>query len=162
LFFGLAYRFDNRFVLSLALSTLAGWFGVRLRYFDDVFCSSLRPQAVVYAVLFAAAWAGLHPLNIKKKFTETYHYIASIRMLTALCSGVFQTDASWLYLPALLAFAALAIALGVRYRRFAFVVYGIVYGYAALSIRLVRSLKLDSTGGLAYFVISASLVTVAM
>ncbi len=27
LFFFLAYRFDNRFVLSLALSSLAGWFG---------------------------------------------------------------------------------------------------------------------------------------
>ena len=34
-FFLLAYRFDNRFVLSLALSTLAGWFGVRLSHFPD-------------------------------------------------------------------------------------------------------------------------------
>ena len=29
-FFALAYRFDNRFVLSLALSQLAGWFGVEV------------------------------------------------------------------------------------------------------------------------------------
>ena len=29
-FFFLAYRFDNRFVLSLALSSLAGWFGLTI------------------------------------------------------------------------------------------------------------------------------------
>ncbi|HYP06086.1 MAG TPA: DUF2157 domain-containing protein, partial [Bryobacteraceae bacterium] len=29
LYFFLAYRFDNRFVLSLALSSLAGWFGLK-------------------------------------------------------------------------------------------------------------------------------------
>src|SRR5262245_55002699 len=29
-FFIFAYRFDNRFVLSLALSSLAGWFGVKM------------------------------------------------------------------------------------------------------------------------------------
>src|SRR5579883_1379119 len=30
LYFVFAYRFDNRFVLSLGLSTLAGWFGVKI------------------------------------------------------------------------------------------------------------------------------------
>src|ERR1700729_4583898 len=32
LFFFLAYRFDNRFVLSLALSSLAGWFGLTISH----------------------------------------------------------------------------------------------------------------------------------
>src|SRR4030095_6021469 len=31
-FFLLAYRFDNRLVLSLALSALAGWFGIRIQH----------------------------------------------------------------------------------------------------------------------------------
>src|SRR5215467_7399461 len=50
LFFGLAYRFDNRLVLSLALSTLAAWFGFRLfqlQWFDG----SVRVYALVYGAL---------------------------------------------------------------------------------------------------------------
>jgi hypothetical protein len=32
--FFLAYRFDNRFVLSLALSSLAGWFGLTISHWS--------------------------------------------------------------------------------------------------------------------------------
>src|ERR1700753_3084196 len=35
LFFFLAYRFDNRFVLSLALSSLAGWFGLKISHWPS-------------------------------------------------------------------------------------------------------------------------------
>src|SRR5947209_18049133 len=35
LFFFLAYRFDNRFVLSLALSSLAGWFGLTVSHWPS-------------------------------------------------------------------------------------------------------------------------------
>ena len=35
LFFFLAYRFDNRFVLSLALSSLAGWFGLTISHWPS-------------------------------------------------------------------------------------------------------------------------------
>src|SRR5271157_110707 len=34
-FFFLAYRFDNRFVLSLALSSLAGWFGLTISHWPS-------------------------------------------------------------------------------------------------------------------------------
>src|SRR5258708_1622560 len=35
LYFVLAYRFDNRFVLSLALSSLAAWFGLTIGHFPS-------------------------------------------------------------------------------------------------------------------------------
>ena len=41
-FFLLAYRFDNRFVLSLALSSLGGWFGVRVAHLGPRFTAALR------------------------------------------------------------------------------------------------------------------------
>src|SRR6267142_5650054 len=41
-FFILAYRFDNRFVLSLALSSLAGWFGLKVSRFGFVSSEALR------------------------------------------------------------------------------------------------------------------------
>ncbi len=51
LFFFLAYRFDNRFVLSLALSSLAGWFGLTISHWSShqdaayrAICPSLLPD----------------------------------------------------------------------------------------------------------------------
>src|SRR6185436_101652 len=51
LFFVLAYRFDNRLVLSLALSALAGWFGVTVSRFAFGVGASLRPFALAYGVV---------------------------------------------------------------------------------------------------------------
>src|SRR5262249_19832291 len=60
--FALAYRFDNRFVLSLALSTLAAWFGVKLLRPSVVFGfgRSLQPYALVYSTIIAAAGTCLY------------------------------------------------------------------------------------------------------
>src|SRR5262245_10649743 len=86
LYFALAYRFDNRFVLSLALSTLAAWFGVRVMMLGLHIGGSLRGDALAYAALVAAAGAGLNGLGIKKHFLETYMHIAANAGLAALLS----------------------------------------------------------------------------
>jgi hypothetical protein len=77
LFFFLADRFDNRFVLSMALSSLAAWFGLTISP------QSVRPDEVYreYAVLYsvpitAAAWV-LQRLELRKHFLGTYLNIAS-------------------------------------------------------------------------------------
>src|SRR5207248_7235781 len=59
LYFAFAYRFDNRFVLSLALSTLAGWFGVKVSAFRVVSSESLRIAAIGYGAIVAVAGAWL-------------------------------------------------------------------------------------------------------
>ena len=79
----------------------------------------------------------------------------------AAISGVLERDIGWAYLVVLMAFAAASIYLGVRYRRFAFVTYGTLYGYAGLSVRL-----LDAMGGviigLSYFIITGSIVVILL
>ena len=44
----LAYRFDNRFVLSLALSTLAGYLGLKISGFDTLDTDRLRLAGFLY------------------------------------------------------------------------------------------------------------------
>ena len=83
-FFALAYRFDNRFVLSLALSTLAGWFGVRVSRFFDIFGGSLRPFALAYGTVVAVSGAALHRIGIKKHFLEAYLHVAGHVLFIAL------------------------------------------------------------------------------
>jgi hypothetical protein len=158
-FFTLAYRFDNRLVLSLALSSLGGWFGVRVSRFD-VLGASLRPWALLYGGVVATAGAALHRAGIKRHFLETYLHVAAAVLFVALASGVDGGD--WLpCFVALLGLAAFAIVEGVRFRRFAFVVYGAVFSYAGISVRFFH-LNRSFTGAMWYFVVSGAIVIVAL
>lgn len=160
-FFVLAYRFDNRFVLSLALSTLAGWFGLRLAHFPMFGGRSLRTYALVYGSLVAMAGTGLHRAGVKKHFLDAYLHVAANVLFVALLSAVVVRDREWLYLAGLLGLAAIAIVEGVRFKRFAFVVYGVVYGYIGISVRLLH--EVDSfTASLAYVATSATIVIVSL
>jgi hypothetical protein len=161
-FFVLAYRFDNRFVLSLALSSLAGWFGVRLGGFSLLSAGALRAYALAYGALVAGAGTGLHRAGVKPHFLETYLHVAVNVLFLALLSGVgARGSTGTFYLMAVLALSAVAIAQGVRFKRFAFVVYGVLYGYAGVSGRLLGEVR-SFSAGLAYFVVSGIVVVVAL
>jgi hypothetical protein len=55
LFFFLAYRFDNRFVLSLALSSLAGWFGLTISHWPSHQDEVYRQYAILYSLIVGGA-----------------------------------------------------------------------------------------------------------
>lgn len=157
----LAYRFDNRFVLSLALSTLAGYLGLKFDLFDAIRNDLLRLFAVMYgAFLLGIGWL-LYRQEIKRHFFDVYLQLGVNAILLATVSGVLEPGTGPLYLLALLALAATTIVLGVRYQRFAFVAYGTLYGYAGLSIRFLQFLD-DATAAFAYFVVTGALVVVAL
>jgi hypothetical protein len=169
----LAYRFDNRLVLSLALSSLGAWCGVRFSRFGLLLAGSLRTAALAYGGSVAAAGAALHRAGIKRHFLDTYLHVAANVLFVALLSGASEmtyyvgvgtpADDSLLYLTALVGLAAVAIFAGVRFSRFAFVAYGVVYGYLGISIRVVRLLMPSSfTAPLAYVVVSGAAVIFAL
>jgi hypothetical protein len=161
LFGALAYRFDNRFVLSLALSTLAGYLGLTLSLFDAIDSGVLRASAIAYGGFLLGLGLLLHRLGIKRHFFDVYLQLGANAVLLATMSGVFETPGWPLYLGALLLLSAASIYLGVRYRRFAFVAYGTLYGYVGLSVRLLYSLG-SVTGALAYFAVTGTLVVLAL
>jgi hypothetical protein len=151
-FFALAYRFDNRFVLSLALSTLAGWFGLKVSDFNGLSREPLRLSAIGYAAAVSLAGTFMYRHGIKKHFLETYLHIATNVMCIALVSGL-SGDATSAYLTALFVVSVAAIVLGARHKRFAFVVYGVVFGYIGFSITVLRN-ESDSTFVLTYLVLT--------
>jgi hypothetical protein len=161
-FFILAYRFDNRFVLSLALSSLAGWFGFRVsRFHVEVISDSLRLSGFVYGAVVMAAGGWLRRVGIKKHFFETYLHVGSNAILLAAMSGISNRSEEVLYLVLLLALCGTAIGLGFHFRAFTFVVYGIAYGYIGLSVELFRFLH-EETAILTYFVVTGTVVVVSI
>jgi hypothetical protein len=158
LYFISAYRFDNRFVLSLALSTLAGWFGVKVSAFHAMSTESLRTAAVAYGTLTAGAGFLIFTRNIKQHFLDTYLHVAANVLFIAFVSGVPE---EWLYFVGLIVLAVVSIYAGVHFRRFAFVVYGTVYGYIGVSSRLLRQVY-DFRTILLYLIVSGTAVIVLL
>ena len=160
-FFALAYRFDNRFVLPLGLSTLAAWFGIKLTSMGFDSPGSLRPSALIYGALVAGAGVALHRLAIKGHFLETYLHVAANVIFLALFSGTVEESFHPLYLLALLALCGVAIWLGSQHRSFAFVAYGVLYAYAGITAALARLIS-GPTVAMLYFVVSGIAVLVLL
>jgi hypothetical protein len=154
LFFFLAYRFDNRFVLSLALSSLAGWFGLTISHMPRHQDAAYRQYAVLYCLLVVAAGAVLQRLKLKPHFLDTYLNVAANVLFWAILSGVFTPEDYGLWFVGLLIACAASLAWGLRRRQFVFVAYAAVYGYVGISSLLVRSSS-DATFIMTYFVFTA-------
>lgn len=159
-FLATAYRFDNRFVLSLALSTLAGYLGLTIG-FDTLDSDRLRIAGFLYGAFLLGAGVVSKQLAIKPHFLDVYLQLGANAVLLAAASGVLGSRAEWEYLLVLLVLSAAAIGLGIHFKRFAFVAYGAVFGYGGLSIRLIDGMN-DAMLVLLYFVVSASLVAFAL
>jgi len=153
LFFLLAYRFDNRFVLSLALSSLAGWFGLTISHWPSHQDATYRQSAVIYSVLVSLAGISLQRQGWKAHFLGTYLNVAANVLFWALLSGVFNHEGYWIWFVALLLVSGASLAWGVTRREFAFVAYAAVYGYVGVSSILLRGFD-DTTAVLSYFVVS--------
>jgi hypothetical protein len=82
-------------------------------------------------------------------------------LFVALLSLVVDRERDWLYVPALLGVAGVAIVEGVRFRRYAFVVYGVVYGYIGISVRVIHEID-TFTAALAYVAMSGTIVILSL
>jgi hypothetical protein len=160
LYFLFAYRFDNRFVLSLALSTLAAWFGVRLSMWR-VLPESIRGAAIAYGALVAAAGLWTHRRGTKAHFLDAYLHVGVNAVLLALESAAVERTAAWGWTVALLAVAAAVAIQAFRSRRFPFLVYGVAYAYVAISAQ-VAHIRLAGTTLLMYFLVSAMVVVIGL
>ncbi|HLW75878.1 MAG TPA: hypothetical protein VKS01_02815, partial [Bryobacteraceae bacterium] len=153
LFFFLAYRFDNRFVLSLALSSLAGWFGLAISHWPRHQDADYRQYAILYSVIIGCGGAILWRLRLKAHFFGTYLNLAANVLFWAVLSGVFGDEGYGLWFVALLAVCAASLAWGLGRRQFSFVAYTAVYGYVGISSILIRNIR-DPAAILGYFVVT--------
>jgi len=160
-FFFLAYRFDNRFVLSLALSSLAGWFGLTISHWPSHQDAAYRQYALLYCLLVGLGGVLLQQRGLKPHFFGTYLNIVANVLFWALLSGVFNRQGYGVWFLALLLACGASLAWGLTRREFAFVAYSVVYGYVGVSSMLIRDMT-DETLILGYFVITAVAMLVVL
>ena len=161
LFLFLAYRFDNRFVLSLALSALAGWFGLTISHWSAHQDATYRQYALLYCLLVGVGGTILQRLGLKPHFFGTYLNIVANVLFWAVLSGVFIRQGYGLWFLALLIACGASLAWGLVRRQFAFVAYAAVYGYVGVSSLFLRDVR-DETTVLTYFVVSGVAMLVVL
>ena len=160
-YFAAAYRFDNRFVLSLGIATLAGWFGVRMSRLDWVDAASTQVMALAYGLVVAAIGAATWQRRIKRHFLDAYLQVAAIVVLSTLTWTVMEREGLWPWLPVALAASALCVAGGVRAHRFSFVIYGAFAGYLCVSrVLLPHSPGIEAS--FFYVVVSSALMILGL
>ena len=141
LYFFLAYRFDNRFVLSLALTSLAGYFGLTISHWRSNQNSDYRQYAILYSLLAGGAGTLLERQGLKPHFFGTYLNIAANVLFWALLSGIFERLNHVVWFLFLLAACGASLAWGLKRRQFSFVAYAAFYGYVGVSSILLRGLQ---------------------
>jgi hypothetical protein len=161
LFFFLAYRFDNRFVLSLALSSLAGWFGLTISHWSTHQDATYRQYALLYCLLVGVGGAILHRRSLKPHFLSTYLNVVANVLFLALLSGVFDREGYGVWLLALVVACGASLAWGLVRRQFAFVAYAAVYGYIGVSSMFLRGVN-DDTAIFGYFVVTGVAMLVVL
>jgi hypothetical protein len=153
-FFGFAYRFDNRFVLSLALSSLAAWFGLSMSHGPLGQDAPYRQYALLYCLLVGAAAVLLRHFKLKPHFFDTYLNLVATVLFWTVLSGVFEHQDYAPWFVALLITVGASLAWGITRRQFAFVAYAAVYGYIGVSSLLLRNTN-DEFFIFGYFVLTA-------
>jgi hypothetical protein len=159
LFIFLAYRFDNRLVLSLALSTLAAWFGFSLaswRLFS--FAEYYRFYAMIYALIVLGMGMLSDRMAVKKHFFDIYFNFAVHFLCVALITGVAEYKLLSLYFPVLMITCICLAFYSARVRKFLYMLYAVIYGYVGLSIVVVDWIHRETLLIFAYFIATSGLV----
>jgi hypothetical protein len=144
-----AYVFGSRLVLSVALTSLAGWFGIERGPGDLSLWQFATPELGLRALACAAvilAWRAIDRSSQGARFRPVFeHFAANLAFWGVLgwCS-----DARWrvLGLLALLVLAAIAVHKALRFRAESFAVYGVGYGAVGVSLVIGQLTELSLLG----------------
>ena len=160
LFLFLAYRYDNRVVLSLALSTLAAWFGFTVTESRFSFQEYHRLYAIAYSCLTLLIGIFLYRLAVKKHFFDIYLNFATHFLFVALLSGVIHYKLFSLYFLCFLAACVILVLYSLRTKRFLYMLYAIIYGYIGISIVGLDIIRRNTFLVLTYFIVTSLAVIV--
>lgn len=164
LFFGIAYGFDHRGVLSMAITALAGWVGVSIAPLaaftqNDFAASALSAPAVGLGLALLAAGLWSDVTQHKAHFAFAYVSLGGNLALVALTANLFSPAGlpRAVALPLLLAVCAGLVWYARRSQSYLFLLMGAVFGYIGVTYLLFEVLgaEIGLLLGTLYFPLSA-------
>lgn len=161
LFFGLAYRFDNRAVLALGITALASWLGVtvtpqKLLTDNDFDSETLAVTGIFLGAFLSTAAFLSERYDFKKHFALTYLNFGAHLGMVACLAGIITLQRWPLYFPLLSAAVGFFLWYARTRASFYFLVVAVVYGYIGFTYVLFDTLMNDVAfiAYLTYFIFS--------
>lgn len=163
LFFFLAYRFDHRGVLSMAITAFASWVGVNIApiklWQQKNFSTADVTHISILLGIVLIVMGGLSEYkNWKKHFSFTYFIFGFNIAFVATLAGLFQFDMKLVYLAGMAVLCYGSIWYARRTQSYLFMLMGVIYGYIAVTYWIFQSKwieGLDFTLYTFYFMASA-------
>jgi hypothetical protein len=164
LFVFCAYRFDHLGVLSLAITSLASFFGIVVTFNDLSSFEHLYNIGLFFSVFLAVIAIILERKKWKKHFTFTYLNFSALIFFLSSLGGLFDNHYNyWPYLLATYAGTTAGLYLANWKKSFMFLLYAVIAGYIATTYALAENTRWDvepwllymiiSCGGLIYFIV---------
>lgn len=166
LFLPLAYRFDHRGIMGMALTALVSWVGVTVRPLELYFKTNFFDQVTVFsaiglALLLMGAAFLLDRKRVKPHFTYTYLTFAGNLLMVALLGGLFNFDEIRLWFAAGLAVACFVLdAYARREGFFVFLLMSVVYGYIGITYLYFHYLRPTNDGSYYWYFIITGIAAV--
>ena len=144
-----AYVFNSRLVLSVSLTSLAGWFGIQNQFGIEtlfVFENTLRQtgnQALVCAVVIMV-WREVHQRTGQTQaFIEVLEHFAAHTSFWGALALSFDATTRYVGMLIVIGLAIINIRKGLRHQQEAFVVYGIIYAALGLCVFAANTIRDD-------------------
>jgi Predicted membrane protein (DUF2157) len=140
----LAYRFDHKGVLTMAMTAFVSWTGIATTPFDvlkgGVFNqdSPLILTGILVGSFLIAVGQVLNFQNIKRHFTFSYANFGLNLVCTASLAGAFQQD-KVVFTLLCLAFSGFAIWYARQEQSYFMLLMGVIYGYISFTFLLVQT-----------------------
>lgn len=137
-FFVCAYIFDHRGVLSMAITALASWLGLKIAPVSlwqtaNFSSSSLVNTAIVFGIGLAIVGILSEIYQRKKHFTFTYLLFGVNLATTAALVGLFQYNHHVIYAGIVALLVLFAIGYARKTQTYQFLLMAVIYGYIALT-----------------------------
>ncbi len=161
LFFILAYLFDHRGVLSLAITATASAVGLEVSasnwFRSNVFThEALIWPAVSLGVACITAGLLLNRAALKRHFTFSYLIWGATLLFSGLLAALIEFKPTFLYALILVATSGGAIAYATRTQTFVFFLYGVLFAYVGVTTLLALAIGFGGGFGFWYFYFLAS------
>jgi len=166
LFFSLAYRLDNRGVLSLGITALASWLGIAVTPQDLLAHNDFNSETIVNTGILLCVLLSAVPFlselrGFKKHFSLTYlNFGVHIGMIACL-AGMMALNHPLLYFPMLCAAVGFFIWYARTRASLYFLTVAVLYGYIGFTYMLLNYVTdMDYMFYLWYFILSCAGVIV--
>lgn len=155
-FIFMAYRYDNKALLSMAITALAAAVGLSISpvnwvqgQWNDV--SNLMYTSILFGILLIAIGQVSDYKKIKAHFRFTYQNFGFLIFFGGAITAVFSSSYTWFFVFLVLISAAILLYISWIFKEFLFFIYASIAGYVALTYLLFESMNEENFTIMIYY-----------